>query len=61
VNFRKVGLFFFAGVRFFSGVVAGAKFEVLLVFLRGVLGKLCVWMWFFDGENVVRCVVNVAF
>ena len=48
-------------MRFFSGVVAGAKFEVLLVFLRGVLGKLRVWMWFFDGENVVRCVVNVAF
>ena len=26
---------------------------------EGVLGKVGVWMWFFDGQNVVLCVVNV--
>jgi hypothetical protein len=31
------------------------------VFLRGVLGKPRVWMWCFDGENVVGCVVDVVF
>jgi hypothetical protein len=30
-------------------------------FLKGVAGKLRVWMRFFDGENVVRCVVDVEF
>jgi hypothetical protein len=29
-------------------------------FLRGVLGKVGGWTWFFCGENVVECVVNVV-
>ena len=29
------------------------------LFLRGVLGKLVCRMWFFCGEHVVECVVNV--
>jgi hypothetical protein len=39
---------------FFSG--AG-----VFVFLLGILRKRDVWRWFFDGENVVECVVNVVF
>jgi hypothetical protein len=35
-------------------------FVVLLEFLRGVLEKVGGWTWFFDGENVVDCVVNVV-
>jgi hypothetical protein len=31
----------------------GPLFVVLRVFLRGVLGKTGVWVWFFDGKNVV--------
>jgi hypothetical protein len=31
----------------------------LRAFLRGVLGKAWRRMWFFRGENVVDCVVNV--
>jgi hypothetical protein len=31
------------------------------VFLLGILRKGSVWRWFFDGENVVECVVNVVF
>jgi hypothetical protein len=33
----------------------------ILVFLLGILRKRRVWMWFFGGENVVECVVNVVF
>ena len=33
----------------------------LLSFLKGVAGKLRGWMWFFGGENVVGCVVDVEF
>jgi hypothetical protein len=43
-----------------TGGVADGFFVVLLGFLRGVLGKVGVWMWFLDGENVVNCVVNVV-
>jgi hypothetical protein len=32
----------------------------LLVFLRGVLRNSRFWSWFFDGENVVACMVNVV-
>jgi hypothetical protein len=39
---------------------SGAFSSVLRAFLRGVLGKVGGWMWFFDGENVVECVVNVV-
>jgi hypothetical protein len=35
-------------------------FVVLLRFLRGVLENVGGWTWFFDGENVVKCVVNVV-
>jgi hypothetical protein len=38
----------------------GAVSGVLLEFLRGVLGKVGGWVWFFCGENVVECVVNVV-
>ena len=31
------------------------------MFLLGILRKRRVWMWFFGGENVVECVVNVVF
>jgi hypothetical protein len=27
---------------------------------KGVLRKAGVWVWFFAGKNVVKCVVNVA-
>ena len=30
-------------------------------FCKGVLGKCGVWRWCFDGEVVVRCVVDVVF
>jgi hypothetical protein len=42
-------------------VVAGCEGVDLLVFLKGVAGKLRVWVWFFGGENVVRCIVDVEF
>ena len=29
-------------------------------FFEGCLGKCGGWTWFFDGENVVECVVNVV-
>ena len=32
----------------------------LLVFLRGVLRNTRLWRWFFDGENVVICMVYVV-
>jgi hypothetical protein len=31
------------------------------LFLRGVLEKEGVWMWFFGGANVVGCVADVVF
>jgi hypothetical protein len=33
----------------------------VVVFLRGILRKKGVLRWFFDGENVVECMVNVVF
>jgi hypothetical protein len=46
---------------FFSAVVDGRKCVGLLRFLKGVVGKLRFSMWFFGGENVVGCVVDVEF
>jgi hypothetical protein len=40
-------------------VVVGAVSTCLLVFLRGVLGKVVCSGWFFCGEVVVNCVVEV--
>jgi hypothetical protein len=40
------------------GEAGGLQFPV---FLRGLLEKVGVWGWFFAGENVVECVVNVVF
>jgi hypothetical protein len=57
---NKVGGFF-CGKRFFSAVVDGRKCVGLLRFLKGVVGKSRVSMWFFGGENVVRCMVDVEF
>jgi len=48
-------------VRFFSGIVAGAKFEGFAGVFEGVLGKPLALDVVIDGENVVRCVVNVEF
>jgi len=31
-----------------------------MVFLLGVLGKSCDWLWCFCGEFVVECVANVV-
>ena len=31
------------------------------MFLLGILSKRRVWVWFFGGENLVECVVNVVF
>jgi hypothetical protein len=40
-------------------VVVAGIFAFLLVFLRGVLGNGVCNGWFFGGEHVVNCVVNV--
>jgi hypothetical protein len=37
------------------------EFAQFLEFLRGFLGKVGGWGWFFAGKNVVGCVVNVVF
>jgi hypothetical protein len=42
-------------------VVDGRNCAGLLWFLKGVAGKLRGWTWFFGGENVVGCVVDVEF
>jgi hypothetical protein len=47
--------------RFFSAVVVGRKRYGLLGFLKGVAGKLRGWTWFFDGGDMVGCVVDVEF
>jgi hypothetical protein len=39
--------------------VGGGWFCGFAVFLRGVLEKEGVWVWCFDGEFVVECVVEV--
>jgi hypothetical protein len=39
--------------------VEGRILAVLLVFLRGVLEKAVVGDGYFDGEIVVKCMVNV--
>jgi len=38
----------------------GAKDRGFPLFLRGVLRKVVCRTWFFAGENVVNCVVNVV-
>jgi hypothetical protein len=35
--------------------------RVILVLLLAISRKMRVWVWFFGGENVVECVVNVVF
>jgi hypothetical protein len=45
---------------FFLVVVLGWTLVCLLAFFRGVLGKVAFSAWFFDGENVVVCMVNVV-
>jgi hypothetical protein len=48
----------------FSGIFFGAVYGVGLFrfvgILEGVLGNCAVRAWFFDGQNVVFCVVNVV-
>ena len=41
-------------------VVNGRTMLHFPLFLRGVLEKVVCRTWFFCGENVVRCVVNVV-
>jgi hypothetical protein len=43
-----------------TGGLAELLLLFLLGFLRGVLRKVGVWVWFFAGKNVVECVVNVV-
>jgi hypothetical protein len=45
---------------FFLVVVLILALMNLLEFLRGVLRNTGVWWWFFDGENVVVCMVSVV-
>jgi hypothetical protein len=45
---------------FFLVVVRTLALMHLLVFLRSVLRNLSCWPWFFGGENVVVCMVNVV-
>jgi hypothetical protein len=40
-------------------VVWVGRLADLLGFLQGVLRDVGVWPWFFDGHNVVICMVNV--
>ena len=42
------------------GVVVPGISADFWAFLRGVLGKCVFWVWFFAGEVVVECVVNVV-
>src|SRR3981189_3578920 len=37
---------------------AAWNFCVFAGVLKGVLENVCGWTWFFDGENVVECVVK---
>jgi hypothetical protein len=39
---------------------SGPKSLILRVFLRGILGKVVCWRWYFAGEFVVKCVTNVV-
>jgi hypothetical protein len=61
INFKKLVDFFGGWADFFSAVVGGCEGVGLLVFLKAFPGKRRVWTWFFGGENVVRCVVDVVF
>jgi hypothetical protein len=40
---------------------AAGVFIVIAGLLRGVLPKVGVWSWCFDGVIVVKCVVKVVF
>jgi hypothetical protein len=46
--------------RFFSAAGGEQRIEAFALFLRGVLRKAVRRTWFFAGENVVKCVVNVV-
>jgi hypothetical protein len=54
-----MGLFYVTVFGFFFGVVGRSRFMDFRVFLRGVLQKVRVWMWCFDGETVVAGVADV--
>jgi hypothetical protein len=47
----------FSGVFFWR--VGGWSFVILLWFLKGVSGKVGVWLWWLDGEFVVECVAEM--
>jgi hypothetical protein len=42
-------------------VVESDFFAIFAGFLKGVLRKVRVWLWCFDGVIVVGCVVDVVF
>jgi hypothetical protein len=52
-------LFYVTVFGFFLGVVWGGRFRGFAVFFEGVLEKEGVWVWCFDGEFVVECVVEM--
>jgi hypothetical protein len=52
-------LFYVTVFRFFCGWCEVVGFVVLRCFLKGVLEKEGVWVWCFDGEFVVECVVEM--
>ncbi|WP_218884734.1 hypothetical protein [Tunturibacter empetritectus] len=48
-------------MQIFFAVAGERKVAGLLRFLKGVAGKPGVSTWFFDGKDVVGCVVDVVF
>jgi hypothetical protein len=55
-----VALFMSLDGEIFLVVVRILALMCLLAFLRGLLENVAFSAWFFDGENVVVCVVNVV-
>src|ERR1700730_6759692 len=55
---RRMLCFTFRNLEKILGWPPRGIFAFLLVFLRGVLERVGVWTWFFDGEDVVECVVK---
>ncbi len=45
----------------FAKAIGGFFVRGVVVFFREFCEKRCFLWWFFDGENVVECVVNVVF
>jgi hypothetical protein len=54
-----MALFYVTGLEFFSVMEVRGWFCGFAGFLKGVLGKEGVSVWFFDGGFVVDCVVDM--